>query len=105
MNLEQKQLMDEVEVEAVGGIQEAIDVDFEEVDQEEGSAGSFFDFIFKRSKDVPLGEYQEHPLNVMKTEGNGQVIRGVEGLFGDLHFAVVDIAVGLMKMWKEAKVA
>lgn len=103
MNMEQEALKREVESEAVGGIDEAVDVEFEEVDPGPDQGGSFFDFIFKRSKDVPLEDYEEHPLNLMKSEGNGQVVRGVEGLFGDLHFAVVDIFVGLIKMWKDSK--
>ena len=52
------------------------------------------------SSDSPnkeIGEYLAHPLNFDNTQSTGRIIRGLEGIIGNLNKSVVDIAVGVMQ--------
>ena len=43
----------------------------------------------------PLAEYRKHALNWDSTESTSRIIKGVEGILGNLDKAVIDIAVGV----------
>jgi hypothetical protein len=64
-----------------------------------------FDFSFLRVEtgSGSIEERLEHPLNVSRSRGVAQVIRGCEGLFGSLNLAVVDIVLGLIEVIKERR--
>lgn len=52
------------------------------------------------SSDSPnkeIGEYMAHPLNFDSTPSTGRIIRGLEGIIGNLNKSMVDIAVGMMQ--------
>lgn len=46
----------------------------------------------------PITDYIQHPFNVNRSSGLGQVLRGLTGLLGTLDLAVVDIIVGLARL-------
>ena len=64
-----------------------------------------FDLGFLQAKtgEGSIEDYIDHPMNVSKSKGLGQVIRGFTGLFGALDLAIIDIVVGLMHFTKERK--
>ncbi len=64
-----------------------------------------FDLGFLQAKtgEGSIEDYIDHPMNVNKSKGLGQVIRGFTGLFGALDLAIIDIVVGLMHFTKERK--
>ncbi len=65
-----------------------------------------FDLSFLQAKtgEGTIDEYLEHPMNIAKSKGMAQLIRGFTGLFGALDLAIIDITVGLMQFTKEKKV-
>jgi len=61
--------------------------------------------LFAPRLDIPLSNYEHHPINIMKNEGNAQVARGLEGIFGGespLNLAIMDILIGLIKMIRKS---
>lgn len=64
---------------------------------------SILRFLKVKSPDTPLESYKNHPLNFLKSEGLGQVIRGFEGLFGELKYAIVDIVIGGIRLFFEKR--
>jgi|SaaInl7_200m_RNA_FD_contig_71_924158_length_994_multi_4_in_0_out_0_2 hypothetical protein len=44
-----------------------------------------------------IESYADHPLNFDSTPSTGRIIRGSEGIIGDLDKAVVDIIIGLIE--------
>ena len=65
-----------------------------------------FDLSFLQAKTGAgsIEDYIEHPMNIGKSKGMAQLIRGFTGLFGALDLAIIDITVGLMQFTKEKKV-
>lgn len=54
-----------------------------------------------KSPDKPISSYKEHPLNFLRSESFGQIIRGLEGFLDDLNLAIVDIIVGSLRFLYE----
>lgn len=54
------------------------------------------------SRDMPISEYSVHPLNFDGKESTGRIIKGFEGILGNLNKAVVDIAIGVIQKVMEA---
>ena len=48
-------------------------------------------------------DYLDHPLNVNRSYGLGQAIRGLSGLLGSLDYAVVDIVLGVFRALMEGR--
>lgn len=81
------------------------EVDFDGLDQgsnptptgeERGENGqSILDFLKSRSPEKNLNQYEGHALDFDNSESTRRLIRGLEGLFDDLNYAVVDIVVGV----------
>jgi len=46
------------------------------------------------AKKTPVSQYLSHPLNFAESPAIGRVLRGIEGLLGDLDYAVIDIVLG-----------
>ncbi|MFB6144672.1 MAG: hypothetical protein ABEJ98_05165 [Candidatus Nanohaloarchaea archaeon] len=66
--------------------------------EERGENGqSILDFLKSRSPDKDLGQYEGHALDFDNSDSTRRLIRGLEGLFDDLNYAVVDIIVGLVQ--------
>ncbi len=55
------------------------------------------DFIRKPTGPGPVSDYMEHPLNFARSSWLARVIRGLTGLAGDLNFAIMDVALGLLE--------
>lgn len=60
-------------------------------------------FLQAKTGEGSIDSYIEHPMNINKSRGLAQVIRGFTGLFGALDLAIIDIVVGLMQFTKERK--
>lgn len=60
-------------------------------------------FLQAKTGEGSIEDYIHHPMNVSKSKGLGQVIRGFTGLFGALDLAIIDIVVGLMQFTREKK--
>ena len=60
-------------------------------------------FLQAKTGEGSIEDYIDHPMNVSKSKGLGQVIRGFTGLFGALDLAIIDIVVGFMHYTKERK--
>jgi len=56
----------------------------------------FLDNIWKaKSTSKKAAEYKDHALNWDKKESTGKIIKGLEGLSGNLDRAVIDLGVGI----------
>jgi hypothetical protein len=88
---------------------EALKMDGQEVmeemfeTQEEPSKGLDLSFIWAQTGSGSVDDYKEHTLNFNKSEGMARVVRGLTGMIGELNYAIVDILVGVLHMWKGAK--
>jgi hypothetical protein len=56
--------------------------------------------IFQKILNAPrveksLDEYLNHPLNINSDESISQMLRGMEGIFGNFDKAIFDILIGL----------
>jgi len=61
--------------------------------------------LMRPAKDEPLDSYLTHPLNFDKTESTAKIVRGLEGLMGNLNLAIMDIVAGVIeKVQKKPKV-
>lgn len=60
-------------------------------------------FLQAKTGEGTIEDYIDHPMNINKSKGLGQLIRGFTGLFGALDLAIIDIVVGLMHFAKERK--
>ena len=57
--------------------------------------------LFAQSTDKPLVEYLSHPLNFDSRESTSRIIKGLEGIIGNLDVALVDIIVGFAQKLME----
>lgn len=49
----------------------------------------------------PIEEYIEHPLNFDNTRSTARILRGATGLCGELNYALIDIALGVIEKIQE----
>ena len=59
--------------------------------------GGIWDILKTPTGSGSVESYLEHPLNVPRSSGIAQVVRGVTGFLGDTTYAVVDILFGLLR--------
>ena len=71
--------------------------------EESKGIGIDLGFLQAKTGEGSIDSYIEHPMNINKSRGLAQVIRGFTGLFGALDLAIIDIVVGLMQFTKERK--
>jgi len=50
----------------------------------------------QKKKDIDP-HYIKHPMNFADSKGIGQIIRGLEGMFTELDFAVIDLFIGTLR--------
>jgi len=91
--------------------QENVQDDFyvdENLEQKEEITNNDSDFFSKikrifliKSVDKSLEEYENHALNVAKSESNARFLRGFEGFVDDLNLAIIDVFIGLIGMLKD----
>lgn len=58
------------------------------------STGDIMDLLKSKSPNKPLEEYKDSPLDVDGEESTWRMLRGAEGLFGELTYALLDIGIG-----------
>lgn len=66
-------------------------------------AGIDLSFLKAQTGPGDVADYVNHPLNFAKSEGLGQVIRGLTGMLGEMRYAIVDIIMGAMRFSQERK--
>lgn len=54
-----------------------------------------------KSPNKEVEEYAEHALNWDGKTSTGRIVRGVEGLSGDMNRAIIDVAVGVCQKLAE----
>jgi len=57
--------------------------------------------VFADSLDKPLSDYRGHPLNFDGKDSTSRIIRGGEGILGNLNKAMIDIIIGAIQKAKE----
>jgi hypothetical protein len=55
------------------------------------------DWLTAKSPDVPVENYIDHVLNFNGSRWVAKIIRGCEGIFGALNYAVLDILFGVLE--------
>ena len=63
---------------------------------------NFLKALWSDSPDKDLDEYINHTLNWDKKESTGRIIRGTEGIIGELNKSIVDIGIGVIQKVIEA---
>lgn len=59
---------------------------------------------FLKTETGPEDDYVNHPLNIWKSEGIGQMLRGITGFVGkSLRLAILDVIFGYIKFSRERK--
>lgn len=81
-----------------------VEVEHEEFMEQPSGIGIDLEFLKAKSPDRPVEEYINHPLNFNNSKGLARTLRGLEGMFNDLRYAVIDVIVGLMEFSKERKI-
>lgn len=51
----------------------------------------------------PVEQFLDHPLNIVRSRGLAQALRGFTAMFGSLNYAVIDIFVGLFSFTREQR--
>jgi len=49
------------------------------------------------SSPKPLGEFMNHPLNFDQSSSTARIIKGLEGIVGNLDKAIVDVVIGVIQ--------
>lgn len=98
-------LLDEVRIE------EAVEAAAEEVSaaapEMEEAAPSFrismpnLSFLAAPTGEGPIDDYIEHPLNFDNKKSTARILRGCTGICGNLDYAIIDIALGVIEKIKE----
>jgi hypothetical protein len=76
------------------------EVTIQEPEEETGGFSIDFSWLRTPTGEGSIEEYINHPLNFNRSEGMAKVLRGFTGLVGDLKLAVIDIALGVLQMWR-----
>jgi hypothetical protein len=58
------------------------------------------EWIKAQTGDGVIEDYMDHPLNFNRSRGMARVLRGLTGLIGGLNFALADIVIGAMELFK-----
>lgn len=73
----------------------------DQVDQVENKPSLIKRLLTAETGPRPLEEYENHALNFKNNKSIGKIIRGLEGLFGSLDLAIIDIIMGILEYSKE----
>ena len=57
--------------------------------------------LFADTADKPIGNYRTHALNYDNKDSTGRIIRGFEGMIGNLDKAIIDVGVGIIQKISE----
>lgn len=92
-------------------IEEAAEAAAEEVsaaapEMEEAAPGFRFttpdlSFLAAPTGEGPIDDYMEHPLNFDHKKSTARILRGCTGICGNLDYAIIDIALGVIEKIKE----
>ncbi len=58
-------------------------------------------FLAAPTGEGPIEEYMEHPLNFDHKASTARILRGCTGICGNLDYAIIDIALGVIEKIKE----
>lgn len=62
-----------------------------------------FRILLSKTGEGSIENYLDHPLNIGRSRGKAQVIRGLSGIAGDLDYALIDIALGTIEIIREGR--
>jgi len=84
-----------------------IDAEYTEVEAPaEEKRISILDNLLCKTGEGEVYDYLDHPLNIIENEHGARIIRGLTGIFGELDFALLDIAIGILGIFNgKGKVA
>lgn len=68
-----------------------------------GNSNFIFDMLKAKTGSGTIESYNLHPLNFNNSKSIGQIVRGLSGMFGSLDFALIDIFVGILSIFKERR--
>ncbi len=86
------------EVQSAGAVPEP-----EEIPQEPRGFSLNLSWLKAQTGEGTIEERLNHPLNPESSMGVAQIIRGVEGLLGDLGLAIIDIVFGGIRLMEEKR--
>lgn len=58
-------------------------------------------FLAAPTGEGPIEEYMQHPLNFDNKKSTARILRGCTGICGNLDYAIIDIALGVIEKIKE----
>ena len=64
------------------------------------SDGKLFDILKSKTGPGEIEEYIDHPINFKKSKAVAKILRGIEGIFGALDLAIIDILIGSLELIK-----
>jgi hypothetical protein len=71
--------------------------------EKSGSNDNIISLLKSQTGEGNIEDYINHPLNFKKSKGMARILRGFEGIFGNLSLAFIDILIGSLEMMKENK--
>lgn len=67
------------------------------------SKGKLFNILKSKTGPGEVEDYIEHPINLKKSTAVAKILRGIEGIFGALDLAIIDILIGSLELIKNKK--
>jgi hypothetical protein len=58
------------------------------------------DILKSKTGQGSIDSYLDHPLNYNNSKSVGQILRGLTGFCGQLDLAIIDLAMGLISLFK-----
>jgi len=78
-------------------IEEALNDEDLTPDEKKDKPEGILKILLADSADKKLEDYTDHPLNYDHSDSTGRILRGVEGMIGNLDKALVDIIAGCVQ--------
>lgn len=75
----------------------------EPAEVEKKGIGIDLSFLQAKTGEGAIESYIDHPLNFNNSQGVARIIRGATGMLGALDLAIIDIALGILELWKGRK--
>ena len=68
-----------------------------------GSKSDIMTILKSKTGDGEVEDYINHPINFKKSKAVAKILRGIEGIFGALDLAIIDILIGSLELIKNNK--
>lgn len=94
---------DSINDEIMGAPEEEITQPMPEAPAAGGGGFRLPDWVKAQTGPGPLEQYVDHALNFNKSKALARIIRGMTGIIGEMNYAIVDIAMGVLEFVKPQK--